>query len=314
MTFLEHITNLLREERGVNKLYHATGLKQISSIILHNKLVLTYVGNSDEGDDASDIISNKPGHYNFYVSLSRIPFGGYNYDRSENFAQIIIEFNASRLRQNYKIVPFNYWYRLGGYDPIKDRTTDENEDRLISNKSVIPNIVRYIDKINFYLPKERGITNEYAIMFKELVDAGIPFVIFENFRKFKSLRNPDYTNEFPKEWELPGTEISRQRDLTIMPRETSPPNNELMMLLDYMVYGEKSRWYEEDIRPIIQGIKDASEFYYDIEIHRTTNSTNFKKLLEMLSAILRKRKKSFKQLFDETKEKVSQKVNAEGKR
>jgi hypothetical protein len=305
MTFKQFFYQYIAEERGVNKLYHFAHMNKISNIILHNKFVLTYVSNDpDGGDDAGDIYSNSPGKYNFYMSLSRIPFGGYNIENSNIYPQAIIEFDRDRLRQNYKIVPFNYYRAEKNYDPIKYRYTDENEDRIISNKSIIPNAIRYISRVIFYFPKgetgELQMTHRHTkLTFKELKDAGVDFEIYRDHKNFRNLKNPDIKNDIS--WFDLDKEYGRHFTQLEMPTISEP--FKIPEIIEYLKILRGDESTEESITNFLKlKFDDLLAF---IENLRTQPIEKFKNELQLLAKYIRQHKTNIQKLFNTRQDQLS---------
>jgi hypothetical protein len=312
MTDFKTFFNILQENRGITKLYHSTGVERFRKMFFQNKAVLTYVTNdSDEGDDEADITSTRPGHQNFYMSFSRIPFGGYNIGNS--FSHVIIEFNRDRLKQNYRIIPFNYFRNMEMYDPVFDRTTDENEDRLVTNKPVLTNLVRYIDRVNFFFDPDqvdKMYSEENMLMFDELKKAGVAFGIWEDLKRFRTLKNPDVTE---KTFDV---EISDDVGPNIREPKNNPSTdwtkNILLTLLgdrpvDNDFYNPYTTFTTE------QSIeKNVQTVAYRVELVRNRPDEELKVLLSRMAALMRKTGKSFRQLYAErVKQHLAQ--NGEGR-
>lgn len=94
--------------------------------------------------------------YHFYMSTSRIYYGGY-VRRNLRDNGVILTLDGDKLNQRYKAVPFDYWgqeYRKSAFnsgDMALFMSNDENEDRIISNKGTIPNALHYIKSVSLCL-------------------------------------------------------------------------------------------------------------------------------------------------------------------
>jgi len=106
--------------------------------------------------------------YKYFLSASRIPRGGYNWNMDNKFPHTIFQLDANHLSHKYKIIPVNASHsdkgRVKYHSP---RHEDENEDRILSNDKQIPfkgNVIA----IHQYCPPAR----EYK---KYLLDRVIPY-------------------------------------------------------------------------------------------------------------------------------------------
>jgi len=116
--------------------YHVTSYDNIIKIINENKINLS----SGLGTTA-DRLGNKF----FFLSLSRIGFPGVAWGaKYGDFARIV--FDGRKLSYNFKGIPVNYWGSTVKSDP-KYVSMFEYEDRLVTDKSVIENIKKYIIRI-----------------------------------------------------------------------------------------------------------------------------------------------------------------------
>jgi hypothetical protein len=93
--------------------------------------------------------------YRYFLSTSRIPRGGYNWDMDSKFPHTIFQLDANHLSHKYKIIPVNASHSdKGSVKYHSPRHEDENEDRVLSNDKNIPfkgNVV----SVHQYCPSER---------------------------------------------------------------------------------------------------------------------------------------------------------------
>lgn len=124
-------------------LYHWTSESNAVSILDKDQFILpTFLGSQ------SDFPLNKGKM--FYLSTSRQKAGGYHLDRGG----VVLELDGTKLSHNYGGTPFDYWgpdWRKALWE--KGHTaqflkTDENEDRLLTNKPTIPKASQYIKSIH----------------------------------------------------------------------------------------------------------------------------------------------------------------------
>lgn len=129
-------------------LYHVTSLWSAVQIAKDNEFALTFAPATP-----ADSKSKKRA---FYMSCSRLPFGGYSmgYTYHKNTAATL-QLDGIKLSQRYRIVPVAYWG--SDYDKLefdKRRRYDENEDRIESDQPYIEDAIRYIKCCHVYVPVE----------------------------------------------------------------------------------------------------------------------------------------------------------------
>jgi hypothetical protein len=192
MKFNDLLTRLYEGTSPLRRLYHYTYLTKIAKIVSENKFELTYA----KGADAS---TNKNFKRNFYLSCSTIARGRYGtgsegkyYDK--NF-QSIIELDASKVSDNYKIVPIDYW----NY-PDQDRSSssriDETEDRIVSRNPSIPDAKKYIIAVHIFVPKQKEKEDEWdkkrRLMcidsINRIAQSGVDYYLYDNIKQFTLLR------------------------------------------------------------------------------------------------------------------------------
>jgi hypothetical protein len=131
-----------------------------------------YFNLSEIFDDAELERSQK---YKYFLSCSRIPRGGYNWEMSPKFPHIIFQLDANAISQKYKIIPVNASHTDNGKVAYhSDRHADENEDRIVTNNDKIPfkgNVV----SINIFQPNEKY-DSEFDASTKKMVLRNKSFV------------------------------------------------------------------------------------------------------------------------------------------
>jgi hypothetical protein len=183
-TILNESTSPLR------RLYHSTQLYIAAKIVTEDKFELTF----SMGADAEQ---NKNKIRNFYLSTSRIPTNRYArgserkyYDKTSH---CLIELDASKLSDNYKIVPIDYWMHVKTgtrYGP------QESEDRILSRKPSIPNAKKYITAIHIYVPPDDKLKSKRDLEGKTqeehyinlIAHSGVDYYLYDNVFEFASLR------------------------------------------------------------------------------------------------------------------------------
>ena len=107
-------------ESATSVVYHYTSIESALNIIKTDKFIL----------GAPDSVEFSQSGYSYYMSVARVPYGGYatGYSGSSGCTFVI---DGRRWSTRHKVVPYSYY---NGY-----RTTDsEYEERLLSNDSTLP--------------------------------------------------------------------------------------------------------------------------------------------------------------------------------
>ncbi len=115
-------------------LYHYTERNSLLKMLKSNKLELS-VGTMIEEDHQNNKL--------FFVSLTRSRYGSYHMGKTG----IMITFDGQKLAQNHKIIPVDYWNKMGDR-ATRTGTNNEKEERLVSDKPYINNILKFIKKID----------------------------------------------------------------------------------------------------------------------------------------------------------------------
>ena len=126
------IINLLE---GTEHLFHATEGSNIPSILNAGGVLMSHLMTSEnESIRMKKFLGKNPKNI-YYLSMARSMHSSYVRSSGElhssNFA--VFEFSGHKIAKLGKIIPFNYYNRLAS-----DDTPDEMEDRLISDKGLIP--------------------------------------------------------------------------------------------------------------------------------------------------------------------------------
>jgi hypothetical protein len=192
MNFDKLIQRLEEGTSPLRRLYHYTDLVKIAKIVSQNKFELTFAKGADAGKD-------KNFKRNFYLSCSTIARGRYGTGSEgryygENF-QALIELDASKISDNYKIIPVDYWSW-----PEQDRSDksriDETEDRIVARNPSIPNAKKYIIAVHVFIPKPKEKESEWDITRKKsyteainrIAHSGVDYYLYDDIRYFTLLR------------------------------------------------------------------------------------------------------------------------------
>lgn len=180
----EEINKILITEITSSRCYHFCGWDSLKKILRNNQFALR------------TNITSRSEHWNqpnkrFYMSLTRNGDGRVGYQSYLDNEEVIcrIELDGDKLNDNYRIRPVN-WVANGDYDTIEKRAKSEangkvtskerytkmgkinggipycakvqdeveNEDRIFSNKPIIPNAYSYIKRIDVLIND----TSKYA--------------------------------------------------------------------------------------------------------------------------------------------------------
>lgn len=210
MKFDELVQKLLEGTSPLRRLYHYTGLDKAADIVTQNKFELTFA----KGADASKNIGYKR---NFYLSCSTIARGRYATGSGGKFYDetyhCIIELDASKVSDNYRIIPVDYWYYPGRPYSLEDNM-DESEERIVSRDNKIPNAKKYIIAVHIYVPPDKEKPNEddiYRKLYKtnqinRIAQSGVDYYIYDNIKYFTILhREKAHKLEGEHQYELEPT-------------------------------------------------------------------------------------------------------------
>lgn len=181
----------LESTSPLRRLYHYTELYNAADIVTQDKFELTYA----KGADASKSTNFKR---NYYLSCSTIARGRYGtgtegrfYD--ENF-HCMIEIDASKVSDNYKIVPVDYW-SYPGQDRSGSSRIDETEERILSRDHKIP-AKKYIIAVHVFVPPPKTKPDEWDQKSRiramdninKIAQSGVDYYIYDDIKNFTVLR------------------------------------------------------------------------------------------------------------------------------
>ena len=172
--------------------YHMTYITSVIDILQTNRFKCSLSVTSDYQDIAKKL---------FYFSVSRIKWSGY-FETNVTDGICILELDGKKFNQKYKGSPFDYWghaYRQQRYNVQSDfkkgieafLKSDENEERIYSDKLYIPDAIKYIKAIHIYISEKIYSSFRKEItQLKELTyNKNIPIYYYEKLSYFKVLRN-----------------------------------------------------------------------------------------------------------------------------
>lgn len=162
-TQLRENKSLIQESLS-DVLYHFTTIKVLNNIINTNSMICSSVYSNTKDRQLN-------GSYPFFISFTRQHNNNFGYVEYMNKhanglahkLNVRIEFDGRLLNSNYKGNAVNYHnienprnrqQKECNGDSLKLITIRQSEDRLYSNKPVIPNIDRYIKRIDILVPYE----------------------------------------------------------------------------------------------------------------------------------------------------------------
>lgn len=132
-------------------LYHNTSVHKLVKILEFDEFVLA----SDMGTH-SDNNLNKHKFKPFYLSASRIKFGGFGRSFSEEYISCIV-LDGKRLSERLSGASVDYWGKEFRGDIVNSKESDkeerylrynENEDRLFSSEGILKPAHRYIKEVH----------------------------------------------------------------------------------------------------------------------------------------------------------------------
>lgn len=155
--------------------YHFTYIDNAIKMLKNDEIIL-----SSALGGSSDLDINM-GKYN-YLSTTRSKSSGYK----RGSVKIVLD--GRKLNQKYKSIPVNYWG--AGHRAL------EQEDRIISDDTHIPNFTKYIIEIHALLDSDKFRKNKFLKLCKE---KNIPIYFYENQKDFLNQRNSidlEYSSEY----------------------------------------------------------------------------------------------------------------------
>jgi hypothetical protein len=182
MKFDKLIQRLQEGTSPLRRLYHYTMLSKAATILSQNKFELTY-------SKGADSRVNPNYQRNFFMSVSTIARGRYGTGSEGKYYEsnfhCVIELDASKISDNYKITPVDYWVGF-------PKQADETEERILARDHKIPNAKKYIIAVHIFIPptdeidKER---NSYAMQQVNMIaHSGVEYYIYDDINDFQLLR------------------------------------------------------------------------------------------------------------------------------
>lgn len=188
------IREYLKEQEMLNEgssdiLYHFTYTGSLLNILKTNEFNLT----SAIGSTSDYSVNNKRF---YYFSTTRSKSSGY----IKGDVKIVLD--GRKIKENNKIIPVDYWQwskNRSDWDSdssyINALKSSEQEDRIVSDKAIIPNAIKYIIEIHINV-------NQVSNSLKEVIEIcknnNIKVYLYDNKENFlnqtKAINNIDFSN------------------------------------------------------------------------------------------------------------------------
>ena len=279
---------------SLRRLWHYTHLSKAARIAEEDTFQLTFGG----GPSADNLQKSKL--RNFYLSTSSIPSGRYgrggtNGEGGGGFypksSHVLIELNASKISDNYKIKPVNYWGK-------EFKNMDETEERIVSRNSSMP-ARKYIEAIHIYLPSfaegeegEREKSQAFAHV-KQIDDSGVKYYIYADVRDFA---RADSNRAQDPDW--PQTLSALDSSLASPRSWETRQEARIASITDWLSNPTRSNTQSE-----YMSMDFLQSFGADLHNARGTKSASSQAVLQKLSELIRKTDKSIKQLVQDAQDK-----------
>lgn len=197
----------------------------------------------------------------FYLSTFRSLGTGWIKYKGGSNSIVLYVLDGRKLSQNYKGVPANYF--TSAEVNISDR---EAEDRVVSNKAVIPNAVKYIKEIHVsVLPNDTYQAKDIKTLESLANNANIPIYFYTDNKNFQVLNKKKASKTY-------NPDFSDVRDEKLGNEDKIPVNTILYQLIQ--IY--KNPKYKE-----LDGYFEAN---IDAIGHKENSSYEIKEMLNDLSA------------------------------
>ena len=148
--------------------YHKTNIVNAYSILTDNKFRLT----ASIGTSSEKSISKKF----YYLSTARTPSSAY-IAKDPYYGDLYFTLSGRKLGQRYKGYPIDYW---GPTFRKADPTSNEMEDRIVSNDQYIDNALSYIKEVNILYGFEQSrksiLDNKETIEHKKVDDRQLKYI------------------------------------------------------------------------------------------------------------------------------------------
>lgn len=156
---------------GSSVLYHLIQMDHAITALRNDKFRLSA---TNEG------VESEFGKGQYFLSLARSKHSDY-FKKEIGGAHVVFVIDGQKLNMNYQVKPIDYWHNQ------KHVSSDEKEDRLITNKMFIP-CLRYVTEIHFMQEKEGKYKMNDSLSLALLAKrAGIPLFQYAEIKDFANL-------------------------------------------------------------------------------------------------------------------------------
>jgi len=262
---------LLLTEGASSLIYHFTYINKVINILNHNTLNLT----SKIGSSPDDLDSKY-----YYMSFTRSKSSKLGYGAKFNFEGAVrMTFDGRKLNQKYKVKPVDYWQYPKTPQSMNQTSSDEMEDRLVSDDNSIPNANKYIMSIDI-LMGESGIDESIITNCKSL---GITLNLFDNKETF-SHGNPKYAVK---------PIIKKDGD--------EPPQTSKAYGIEYIMAAltyKEPEIYDEIVKSLdVKTINSINEYHKELKYKLQSESYTIKEVAATLSSYITNNKQSADKLY-----------------
>ena len=251
--------------------------------------------------DSEVLKSNNPKKKLYFLSTSRIKFGGYSLSEFYNKnIGIILVLDGNKLSERMSNRSVDYWgknFRGVGDTQEKRKYTEmkynENEERFFSDTPFLAPLNKYVKAIYVYCPA-------YEKDYKDRTDeeSDLFFKVIKMAKRASSLRVPFFVTGKESEFKvLKGEELKSADYGTIIPdlihaikTKTPPTNKNLKFLKDYSYYKNESIFRERakeihgDLRNMMDLEKDVMHEF--LELMRKSGNRDISSFLKWTSKLL----------------------------
>ncbi len=176
------LLSLINEIVSGGEIYHYTYPNSISSILKSNSINL-----SSNLGGAADKFGNKL----FFLSLSRTKSLRQGYKAGVDREMTRIVFDSNKLNTRFKSMPVDYWGLKGTREANRSNNSSfEFEDRLVSDKPIMDNVINYIIRIEGVVkPDGSNMAKTTADLISTANSLNVPIQIYANEKDLYLKRN-----------------------------------------------------------------------------------------------------------------------------
>ena len=185
MKLFEQLKKILESENlnegASDILYHFTSAHAVENMLKNDFFSLTLAVGG-----LADFKVNNGRH--FFFSTTRSRSTGYK------TGNVRLTLDGRALKQNYKFVPVDYWgysKNPDDYNSMSDYkqalSNNEQEDRIVSDKSKIPNASKYISEIHYFYRKGYNFRKDLVQLSRE---KNIPIFVYDDEKNWHNAVKP----------------------------------------------------------------------------------------------------------------------------